>query len=190
MSPQQFHCSLVSWDVVLWTPSISLLVRMLGWQKSSMAQQGKLGHVAVSWGIQSHQQKYCRFGIKFCPLFFFFFSVSLQKQSSVVQCFTFLFTSVVINGTEDSYPVLRTEVMMLQFVVSLLRKAQAELCEEMTLYGCQKFQILLAKIVKCCTCLLSYKTQCHSGPNVKMVEYWVWKSFFMPLMQKAFYSQN
>lgn len=105
------------------------------------------------------------------PTFFFFFSVSLQKQSSVVQCFTFLFTSVVINGTEDSYPVLRTEVMMLQFVVSLLRKAQAELCEEMTLYGCQKFQILLAKIVKCCTCLLSYKTQCHSGPNVKMVEY-------------------
>lgn len=68
------------------------------------------------------------------PTYFLQLVVRNKALRSVVQCFTFLFTSVAINGTEDSYPVLTTEVMMLQFVVFLLRKAQPELwlSEEMT----------------------------------------------------------
>lgn len=195
MSLQQFDCFQVSWDVGLWTPSISLLVRKLGWQESSIAQQSKLGHVAVRWGELSDTKPAAKIfqiwsRLKFCPLFL---QLVFRNKAlwGVVQCFTFLFTSVAINGTEDSYSVLRTDdVAVCGFPPEKSTTWTPTLWRNDFLYGCQKFRILLAKVVKCCTCLLSCKTQCYSGPNVKMVECWVWKSFFMPLMQKAFYSQN
>lgn len=70
---------------------------------------------------------WCR--LKSCPVV----AGGLWKQSCAVLHFTFLFTLQLLMASRTrGLAVLRTEVMMLQVVVSLLRNAQAELCEEMT----------------------------------------------------------
>lgn len=67
--------------------------------------------------------------LKLCPVF----AVGLWKQGCAVQHFTFLFTLQLLMALRTrGLAVLRTEVMMMQDVVSLLRNAQAELHEEMT----------------------------------------------------------